>query len=227
MVEAATTPRPGIELTPRVLRRWREGLGGGHPRAVLDAFVRRHQATLEDMVACELVRRAEAGRKPTGAHAFAAYMGVVLRERGVDALDDHDLIERLSALIQPDFAKGLYTEISVLSNLGREYVLTRAEAMFLRHRGWDPVPLLVDSPALAFIIGGNVIAVRTSMGHLAIHPERRGTINHLYADVRRAEEAVENLLDEIVLDYNTKERLIRFAYAIWDATRSKIAARQI
>lgn len=226
MAEAATELRPGIELIPRVLRRWRERLGADHTPAAIDAFVRRHQATLENLVARELVRRAEVGRRPTGAHAFAAYAGVALRERGVDALNDDVLIERLSALIQADFATGRYTEQSVLSNFGREYVLARAEAMFLRQRGWDAVPLLVDSPALVVLVGGNVIAVRTTMGHLAIHPERRGTLNHLYADVRKAEVDTESLLDEVILEWNTKERLIRFAYAIWDAARSKIAARQ-
>jgi hypothetical protein len=211
---------------PRVLRRWRERLGSEYTRVVIDAFVGRHQTTLENMVARELVRRAEVGRVPTGAHAFAAYAGVVLRERDVDALPDDKILERLSALIQADFATGRYTEQSVLSNLGREYVLTRAEAMFLRVRGWDAVPLLVDSPAMAVVAGGSVIAVRSHMGHLVIHPGRRGTLNHLYADVRKAEEDIEALLEELTLETNTRERLLQFALVLWETARTKIAARQ-
>lgn len=226
MAEAAAALRPGTELLPRVLRRWRDKLGSEYPRSAIDAFVHKHRATLENMVERELVRRAEAGRKPTGVHAFAAYEGVVLRERGVDALPDDEVLERLSALIQADFATGRYTEQSVLNNLGREYVLTRAEAMFLRLRGWDAVPLLVDAPALAIVVGGNVTAVRSHMGHLVIHPTRRGTLNHLYADVRKAEEDAEALLEELTLETNTKERLIKFSFALWDAARTKIAARQ-
>jgi hypothetical protein len=223
----ATAASPGSELLPRVLRRWREKLGSQHPRAAIDAFVGRHEATLETMVDRELVRRAEAGRTPTGVHAFAAYVGVAERERSVDALPDEEILERLSALIQADFATGRYAEQSVLDNLGREYVLARGEAMFLRLRGWDAVPLLVDAPALAIVVGGGkVIAVRTHMGHLVIHPERRGTINHLYADVRRAEEDIEAILEDLTLETNTKERLVRFALAVWDAARTKIAARQ-
>ena len=226
MAEATVTP-PGSELTPRVVRRWREKLGAEYPRTVVDAFVRRHEATLEAMVARELVRRAEAGRTPTGVHAFAAYAGVAERERGVDALPDEQILVRLSALIQADFATGRYREQSVLDNFGREYVLARGEAMFLRLRGWDVVPLLVDAPALAIVVGGGkVIAVRTHMGHLVLHPERRGMLNHLYADVRKAEEDIEAILEELTLETNTKERLIRFALAVWDAARTRIAARQ-
>jgi hypothetical protein len=226
MAEAAPAPPRSIELTPRVIRRWREKLGDEYTHAVIDAFVRRHQATLDNLVARELVRRAEEGRIPTGVHAFSAYDGVVQRERGVDALRDDEIVERLSALIQADFATGRYTEQSVLDNFGREYVLTRAEAMFLRVRGWDAVPLLVDSPALAVVIGGKVTAVRSATGRLIIHPERRGTLNHLYADSRRAEEDIEGLLEELELESNTKERLIHLALALWEAARSKIAARQ-
>jgi hypothetical protein len=227
MAETATVSSPGSELIPRVLRRWREKLGAEYPRTVIDTFVQRHQATLETMVDRELVRRAEAGRTPTGFHAFAAYVGVAERERGVDALPDEEILERLSALIQADFATGRYREQSVLDNLGREYVLARGEAMFLRLRGWDAVPLLVDAPALAIVVGGGkVIAVRTHMGHLIIHPERRGTLNHLYADVRKAEEDIEAILEELTLETNTKERLMRFALAVWDAARTRIAARQ-
>lgn len=226
MAEATVLPQ-GSELIPRVVRRWREKLGAEYPRTVVDAFVRRYEATLEAMVARELVRRAEAGRKPTGAHAFAAYVGVVERERGVDALPDEQLLERLSALIDVDFATGRYREQSVLDNFGREYVLARGEAMFLRLRGWDAVPLLVDAPALAIVVGGRkVIAVRTHMGLLVIHPERRGTLNHLYADVRKAEEDIEAILEDLTLETNTKERLLQFALAVWDAARTRIASRQ-
>ncbi|MBL9105626.1 MAG: hypothetical protein JNL82_32120 [Myxococcales bacterium] len=227
MVETATASPPRGELTPRVVKRWREKLGAEYPRAAIDAFVRRYQATLDTMVARELVRRAETGRTPTGVHAFAAYASVVQRERRVDALPDDQLLERLSALIQADFATGRYREQSVLDNFGREYVLARGEAMFLRLRGWDAVPLMVDAPALAIAVNtGEVIAVRTHMGQLVIHPARRGTLNHLYADVRKSEEDIEAILEELTLETNTKERLIQFAYALWEAARTRIAPLQ-
>jgi hypothetical protein len=80
--------------------------------------------------------------------------------------------------IDKDFAAG-YFERTVMSNLGLEYVDTRAEAILLRKRSWDAVPLLLDRPALAVVAGSSVVALRDSMGRLAIHPDRRGTLNQL------------------------------------------------
>ena len=107
MAEAAAALRPGTELLPRVLRRWRDKLGSEYARSAIDAFVRKHRATLENMVERELVRRAEAGRKPTGVHAFAAYAGVVLRERGVDALPDEDVRDVAAAAMADASGLGL------------------------------------------------------------------------------------------------------------------------
>lgn len=222
MAEDATELRG---LTPSVIRRWRKEHNSSYSLATIDDFIRRHQATLENLVVRELVRRAGEGRTPTGVHTFAAYADVVVRERGIDMASDDEVVTRLSDIIQADFATGCYAEQSVL-DFGREYVLARAEAMFVRVHGWDVVPLLVASPALAVVTTEGVIAVRTSMGSLIIHPRRRGTVLHLFRHIREAEEDVETLLDEMNLETNTEERLLRFARATWNATRAKIATQQ-
>jgi hypothetical protein len=73
-----------------------------------------------------------------------------------------------------------YREQLILTNYGLEYVETRAEAIVLRAYGWDAVPLLLVRPALAVVAAGMTVALRDWFGRLAIHPARRGTLNHLH-----------------------------------------------
>ncbi len=101
-------------------------------------------------------------------------------------------------------------------------MLARAEAMLLRERGWDAVALLITGgPAIAVIASGTVVAVRNHMGGLHIHPYRRGTLNHLYADMRKAEEKVLALIERMKAPApkNTKETLAPFASELWRLAR--------
>lgn len=214
------------EILDRVLSRWWAKLPPRFSRVEIDGFVRRHQRVLEDLVILAVAqRRAEAGHSPESAPEFAAYDPIVTRERARDIEPDDAVMIRLMAMIDEDFRTGHYHEESVLSNLGLEYVDTRAEAILLRARGWDAVPLLLDRPALAVVVAGSVVAFRNHMGSLAIHPDRRGTLNHLYADLSRAEETILRMRDEQPLEWNTKERLQRYALAIWAGARA--AASQL
>ena len=54
-----------------------------------------------------------------------------------------------------------------------------------------------------------------------IHPYRRGTINHLYADMRKAEEKILELIAKMKAPEpkNTKETLARFAAELWKLAR--------
>jgi hypothetical protein len=131
----------------------------------------------------------------------------VERERPRDLMKDAAVLKRLNARIDRQLAEG-GPEWDVFQNTAREYVLARAEAMLLRERGWDAVALLITgAPAIAIIASGAVVAVRNHMGGLHIHPYRRGTLNHLYADMRKAEEKVLALMEKMKAPApkNTKE----------------------
>lgn len=209
------------EILGRVLPRWRAKLPPGYSRVEIDGFVRRHRRVLEDLVTAALgLRRAEAGHAPETAGEFAAYGTVVTRERPRDAEPDDAVLVKLMALIDKDFSTGRYREESVLSNLGLEYVDTRAEAILLRARRWDAVPLLVDRPALAVVVAGSVVALRDHMGRLAIHPDRRGTLNHLYADLSHVEDEILQMREAQPLEWNTKARLRQYALAMWAGARA-------
>lgn len=209
------------EILERLLPRWRATLPPSYSPATIDGFVRRHRGELEDLVVLALARRkAEAGEAPDTAVEFAAYNPIVERERPLDAGTDKAVLVRLMKLIDKDFAAG-YAERTVLSNLGLEYVDTRAEAIMLRTLGgWDAVPLLLDSPALGFVLDGSVVAVRDSMGRLAIHPDRRGTLNQIYFDLSKVEDKILHLREDMDLEWNTKERLDRYARSLWRRARA-------
>jgi len=209
------------ETLSHILPRWRAKLPAGFSRSDVDGFVHRYRRELEAHVAMALARRsAEAGHRPTTMEEFAGYDPIVARERIHDAEPDADVLARLMKRIDAEFATGRYREASVLSNVGLEYVDTRAEAILIRVEGWDPVPLLIDRPALAFVISGSVNALRDDMGGLAIRPDKSGQLNHLFAALRRAEEQILHMREEMRLEWNTKERLRRYALAIWVGARA-------
>jgi len=208
------------EVLERLLPRWRAKLPPGYSPQTVDGFIRRRRAELEGLVVQALARRkAEAGEVPDTADDFAAYNPIVDRERRHDADSDKAVVARLMKAIDKDFAAG-YFERTVMSNLGLEYVDTRAEAILLRKRSWDAVPLLLDRPALAVIAGSSVVALRDSMGRLAIHPDRRGTLNQLHFDLSKVEDKIMHLREDMNLEWNTKERLDRYARSLWRRARA-------
>ncbi len=209
------------EVLERLLPRWRAALPPSYSPETIDGFIRRRRGDLEDLVTVALARRkAEAGDDPETAVEFAAYKPIVDRERPYDTGTDKAALSRLMEAIDKDFAAG-YAERTVLSNLGLEYVDARAEGIMLRTlRGWDAVPLLLDSPALAFVIANSVVALRGSMGRLSIHPERAGTLNQLHVDLFKVEEKIVHLREDMELEWNTKERLDRYARSLWRRARA-------
>jgi hypothetical protein len=213
------------QLLDRLLPRWRARLGAAYSPAYIDGFVRRHREALEELVAQVLRQRsAEAGETPETAEEFAAYDPVVARERKHDAGTDKAVLERLMQQVDADFRAG-YREQLILVNFGLEYVETRAEAIVLRSYGWDAVPLQLDRPALAVIAANTTVALRDSFGRLAIHPNRRGTLNHLHTDMFKVEAKVQHLSQEINLPRDTKERLGVLAKALWKRARATTARR--
>ncbi|MBL8974327.1 MAG: hypothetical protein JNK56_27285 [Myxococcales bacterium] len=213
------------QLLDRLLPRWRARLGAAYSPAYIDGFIRRHREALEELVAQVLRQRsAEGGETPETAEEFAAYDPVVARERKHDAGTDKAVLERLMQQIDADFRAG-YREQLILVNFGLEYVETRAEAIVLRSYGWDAVPLQLDRPALAVIAANTTVALRDSFGRLAIHPTRRGTLNHLHTDMFKVEAKVQHLSQEINLPRDTKERLGMLAKALWKRARATTARR--
>jgi len=215
---------PG-QLLDRLLPRWRARLGAGDSPEYVDGFIRRNRDALEGLVAQVLLRRrAEAGDTPDTAEEFAAYDPVVAREREHDARPDRVVLERLMQQIDADLRAG-YREQLILVNFGLEYVETRAEAIVLRTHGWDAVPLQLDRPALAVIADRTTVALRDSFGRMAIHPDRRGTLNRLHTDMFKVEAKVQHLSEELNLPRDTKERLGALATALWKRARAAAAHR--
>lgn len=205
----------------QAVEQWRTQISA---RFSLDAMVRLEQAN-SDAIATILAEalpllRARGGEAPETTEDFAAYNAIVQRERPRELMKDAAVLRRLNTRIDRQLAEG-GPEWDVFQNTAREYVLARAEAMLLRERGWDPVALLITGgPAIAIIASGTVVAVRNHMGGLYIHPYRRGTLNHLYADMRKAEEKVLALMETMKTALkNTKETLAPFATELWKLAR--------
>ena len=196
-------------------------------RFSLDEIVRLEQAN-GDAIATILAEalpllRARGGEAPDTPEDFLAYNAIVERERPRDLMKDAAVLKRLNARIDRQLAEG-GPEWDVFQNTAREYVLARAEAMLLRERGWDAVAMLITgAPAIAIIASGTVVAVRNHMGGLHIHPYRRGTLNHLYADMRKAEEKIPALVlmakRKAAEPKKSKENLAAFATELWRLAR--------
>lgn len=207
------------EILDRLLPRWRASLPRRYTSEQVDRFLQRYRDTLEAAVADALVRRsAERGEIPETADEFAAFDRIVARERVRDAEPDSTVIRRVLARIDEEVAGGRPERVVFI----RDYIDARAEAILLRHAGWDAVPLLVANPALAIIVAGTVVALRDTMGRLAIHPARRGTLNHLYAAMTKAETAVLHLREVVGIDHDPRERLADNALALWERARASL-----
>jgi len=203
----------------KFLDRWQATLSPAFAPAYVDGYFRRHRAEIEALVVRALVERAaRRGERPEDAADFLAYDAVVTAQRLVDGRPDPQVVKQLMRNVDAQFSEG-YAEWAVYGNFAVEYVDTRTEAILLRDAGWDVVPLLLDSPALAIIAGGHLVALRDPMGWLNIHPDRRGTLNHLYADIRRVEEKTVELRGVVGIQPNTKERLAKYAIAMWGHAR--------
>ena len=201
------------------LARWQATLSPAFAPAYVDGYFRRHRAEIEAIVVHALAERAaRRGERPEDAADFLAYDAVVAAQRLVDGRPDSQVVKQLMRNVDAQFSEG-YAEWAVYGNFAVEYVDTRTEAILLRDAGWDVVPLLLDSPALAIIAGGHLVALRDPMGWLNIHPDRRGTLNHLYADIRRVEEKTVEMRGVVGIQPNTKERLTKYAFAMWRRAR--------
>ncbi|MBC7895998.1 MAG: hypothetical protein H7066_11345 [Cytophagaceae bacterium] len=207
------------------LARWLATLSPAFAPAYVDGYFRRHRTEIEALVVRALAERAARhGERPEDAVDFLAYDAVIAAQRLVDARPDRQVLQLLMRDVDAQFSEG-YAEWAVYGNFAVEYVDTRTEAILLRDAGWDVMPLLVDSPSLAIIAGGHLVALRDPMGWLNIHPDRRGTLNHLYADIRRAEEKTVDLREAVGIRANTKERLAKYAIAMWK--RARKATKQV
>lgn len=208
------TPEVALE---RVLPRWRASLPAGASQAEAEAFLARHRAELLPLITRALTALDGRGG-PRTAEDFAAFDLLVPPNRRRDEGPDDAVLARLRRRIDTVLSEA-YAELGVLQNRGREYVDARAEAILVRNSGWDAVPLLSMLPALAIVIDGSVAAVRAANGTLGIHPARTGTLNHLHADIFRAETRVVELADEIEVNPNTRDRLARYATLLWARAR--------
>lgn len=194
-----------------------------------DRFTIGEQARLEAEHADEIaaiiaaalpILRARAGEKPETIEDFAAYDAIVKRERPCDLMSDGAVVKRLARRVDRMLAGG-DPEWSVFQNTAREYIVSRAEAMLLRGRGWDAVTLLITAaPAIAVVASDTVVAVRHLMGGLYIHPYRRGTLNHLHGDMHRAEAKVLFLMEDMKAGPpKIKVMLAPFARELWRLAR--------
>ena len=209
-----------VDDIDRFIDRWRATLSPSFTSEDFDGYMRRHRAEVEALILDTLARRgAETGERPEIRADFLAYDAVVSAQRLVDGQPDAQVLRELMRQVDAQFAEG-YNELSVFHNFAVEYIDARTEAIFLRDAGWDVVPLLLERPALAILADGHVVAVRDWRGWLNIHPERRGTLNHLYADLRQAEEKLLHLREVIDSERDTKERLTKYARVMWKRARA-------
>ena len=206
----------------RFIDRWRATLPPAFTPDYVDGFMRRHRGEVHALVLKTLARRgAEGGETPELLADFLAYDVVAAAQRLVDAQPDPQVWRELWRQVDAQFAEG-YNELSVFHNFAVEYIDARTEAIYLRAAGWNVVPLLLARPALAVVAGGHVVAVRDWRGGLKIHPERRGTLNHLFAELDRAEEKLLALRESLGLERNTKERLLKYATSTWKHARKEV-----
>lgn len=203
----------------KFLARWQATLSPAFAPAYVDGYFRRHRAEIESLVVRALAERgARRGDRPEDAEDFLAYGAIVAAQRLVDVLPDRQVLQHLMREVDAQFSEG-YAEWAVYGNFAVEYVDTRTESILLRDAGWDVVPLLLDSPALAIIAGGHVVALRDQMGRVNIRPDRRGTLDQLKADLHRSEAKTLHLRDVVGVEPNTKERLAKYAIAMWGQAR--------
>lgn len=208
------------ELLAELLPRWRESLPPQYIPAVVEGFLRRQRGTLEVLTIRALARhQALRGDLPDTVAEFAAFDPIMAEERRRDAKPDAVLLRHLMTRVAERVARGLEPEITVLAMVGDDYVMARAEAILLRHAGWDAVPLMLVRPALAVAVAGSVVALRDMRGRLAIDPLRRGELNHLRADISKAEIRTLYLRQAIEIPFGTKEALMRFAMDLWALAR--------
>jgi len=208
-----------FEQIDKFIERWRASLAPPLTPEYVDGFIRRHRANVETLIAQTLARRrARSGERPVYAPDFLAYDAIAASERLLDAQTDKQVMTQFLRHVDAQFAGG-YSERSVIHNFAVEYADTRTEAIFLRDAGWDAVPLLLERPALVIVAGGHVVGVRDWRGGLTIHPDRKGTLNHLFADLDRAEEKLLHLRDVLDLYPDTKEQLVKYAFAMWNEAR--------
>lgn len=213
------------EFLADFLPRWQATRPPRYTPDIIAGFLRRQRGVLEVLVQRALARcRAERGELPDTIAEFAAYDDVVERERRRDAQSDAGVLQHLVNRVKERVVRDHEPEITVLAMLGDDYVSTRTEAILLRHAGWDAVPLMLKIPALAVVVAGSVVALRNTMGHLAIHPLQRGALNHLLADIHKAEIRTLYLRDAVDITRGTYEQMVRFAMALWASARKPASA---
>ena len=214
--ETGATPAGALA---RVLPRWRVRVAPRFSAAEIDDFVHRNHATLEALVAGSLARRrAERGELPDTAVEFAAYDPIVAWNRRHNAGSDRAILAWLRVRIETMIGRGQHEGL-VLRAFAIPFVDMRAEALFLQRSGWDPVVLFLEKPAVAFVIAGAVAAVRDLEGRVAIHPDRRGRLNHLFFELNRAEKAIADFHEASDIP-DTDQRLDHFAKSLWRHART-------
>ena len=217
-VDRETGATPAAALA-RVLPRWRARVSPRFSAAEIDEFVHRNHAALETLVAGSLARRrAERGELPDTAVEFAAYDPIVAWNRRHNAGSDRAILAWLRVRIETMIGRGQHEGL-VLRAFAIPFVDMRAEALFLQRSGWDPVVLFLEKPAVAFVIAGAVAAVRDLEGRVAIHPDRRGRLNHLFFELNRAEKLIADLHEASDVP-DTAQRLDQFAKSLWRHVRT-------
>lgn len=225
ITESSTGVRRPLDPTPaavlaRVLPRWRARVSPRFSSAEVDDFVRGNWAALQALVTGALARRkAERGELPDTAVEFAAYDVLAARHRRRGDQRDRTVLAWLFVQIDQRIAAGEH-EFVAMRNFGAAFIAMRAEAILLRRAGWDPVLLFLATPAVAFVVSGAVAAVRELWGGVAIHPDRRGTLNQLFFDMNRAEKRILEFREASDITPEAEDGVERLAEALWRFARA-------
>ena len=221
-MNSPTASKSSGELLAEILPGWRSTLPPRLRVMDIDGFLRREASAIEAAVGSAVtLRRMLDGVAPDTAADFDAFVEIVAHERPRDTGSDSAVVKRMARRIDRLLAQGESAAFAIREQ-GREYIDARAEALVLRHNhGWDAVALYLTRPAIAISTTETVIAVRTDMGGLYMHPRWRmtGALNRLACNFFAAEARVQHLHEFIDGDFRTKAGLLRFATKLWSRAR--------
>ncbi|MEZ4454755.1 MAG: SNF2-related protein, partial [Nannocystaceae bacterium] len=207
------------EVLDKVLPRWRATLPPRYSAEFIDGFIARNRAALEALVAQAMtIRRLRRGALPRTAEEFSAFRLLAERERKHDAATDAEVLRRVKKRMDKMLEGAADDESRArASGMQVEYALLRAEAMLLRQRGWDAVPLLLRRPSLAIYSASSVVLVHRHdpEPEEAIFPGfEASSVADLRADAEAAHEQATAIRAQIP---GTKPE--RIATALWARAR--------
>jgi len=212
------TPAQFLDI---VIPKWQQSLPPKYTPTLIARFVARRRQQLEGMIGeAFALRRAQQGKSPRSDEEWQAFASLLGAGRERDGEADAKILRRLQDRMDrlekklgedPDAKEAAW-------RLGVEYVEQRAQAILLRARGWEAVPLLQRRPATVVLSQGTIVGVRGVKGALHVHPAFAGA-DRLRADIAETGKQVGD-----VAGFSQQPQLERWAMGVWAMARSLVRA---